>query len=216
MPQGVQALLALLILLPGFVSARISRSISAPSSQSELDRVIEALIFSFFTYVIYILWFGDSLPVQWSATLGPDHVQHYSVHVLRFRVIFLSSVAIGLGFAWGTLQYRDIFLSSLRRLGMTDRTNSVSLWNGVFHDLEGTVQVGLDDGRTVVGWLRRYSDTGEERSLFLEKAAWVNEAGVRTEIEGAGILLTDKAGIEFVMFLEDEEYQPEPGVTQID
>jgi hypothetical protein len=65
-PQGLQTLVALLILLPGFVSARIARSLSAQVQQSELERVIEALIFSFFNYVLYIAAFGTSLPIEWA------------------------------------------------------------------------------------------------------------------------------------------------------
>jgi hypothetical protein len=67
--------------------------------------------------------------------------------------------------------------------------------------VEGTAQVGLHDGRNLIGWIRRYSDLEGERSLFLEKASWVQEDGSTVEIDGKGILLTDKAEIEYVMFL---------------
>jgi hypothetical protein len=35
--------------------------------------------------------------------------------------------------------------------------------------------VGLADGRSVVGYLRYYSDDPQEASLFLEDAAWLEE-----------------------------------------
>jgi Family of unknown function (DUF6338) len=60
-PQGLQTLVALLLLLPGFLSARIAGSLSAQGQRSDLERVIEALIFSFVTYVIYIALFGTGL-----------------------------------------------------------------------------------------------------------------------------------------------------------
>jgi hypothetical protein len=207
MPQGLQALLALLVLLPGFVSARIARALSAPSQQSELERIIEALIFSFFTYVAYVAIFGATLPVQWTSTVDANQVQHYAVTIFRWRLVFLAAVALALGFLWGVAQGKDVPLAWLRKRNLTVRTNRTAVWNDVFYSLDGSVQVGLADGRNVAGWLRRYSDTGDERSLFLERAAWILEDGTRSEIPGAGILLTDKAGIEFVMFVDPQPEQ---------
>ena len=191
MPQGLQTLVALLVLLPGFVSARIARSMSAQAKQSELERVIEALIFSFFTYVIYVAIFGTSLPIEWLPT--------FQVH--RLRVVFLALMACALGLIWGVVRSKDLALRLLREFGWTERTSRESVWNDVFSNLSGTAQVGLHDGRNLIGWVGRYSDSGGERSLFLEKASWVKEDGSTVEIDGKGILLTDKAEIEYVMFL---------------
>lgn len=193
MPQGIQTLVALLILLPGFVSARIARSLSAQAKQSELERVIEALIFSFFTYVLYIAIFGTSLPIEWEPS--------FQVH--RWRVVFLAAMACGLGLIWGVVRSRDLALSLLRKWKLTERTSRESVWNDVFSNLEGTAQVGLHDGRNLIGWIGRYSDSGNERSLFIERASWVNEDGSLVGIDGEGILLTDKAEIEYVMFLDN-------------
>lgn len=202
MPQGLQALAALLVLLPGFVSARIARSLSAQSRQTELERVIEALIFSFFTYVIYILLLGTALPVEWTLSPHPSHAEQYVVEVHRWRVVFLAFSSCVLGLLWGVVRSKDYLLSVLRRLGLTTRTSRESVWNDVFCTLQGTVQVGLSDGRNLMGWIRRYSDSGGERSLFLEQARWIQDDGTTIEIEGEGILLTEKSAIEFVMFLD--------------
>lgn len=185
-------MVALLILLPGFVSARIARSLSAQAQQSELERVIEALIFSFFTYVIYIAFFGTSLPIEWEPS--------FQVH--RWRVVFLAGMACGLGILWGIVRSKDLALRLLRKWKLTERTSRESVWNDVFSNLEGTAQVGLHDGRNLIGWIGRYSDSGKERSLFIERASWVSEDGSLVEIDGEGILLTDKAEIEYVMFLD--------------
>lgn len=72
----------------------------------------------------------------------------------------------------------------------------------MFSDLEGFVQVRLSDGRSVIGWLRKYSDDDDTQVLFLQDAAWVDEKGNETPIRGAGILLSKDSGIEYVMFLE--------------
>jgi len=194
MPQGLQTLIALLILLPGFVSARLARSLSAQSQQSELERVVEALIFSFFNYVIYILIFGTSLPIEW--------LPSFQAH--RWRIVFLALMACVLGFLWGILSSKDLLLRPLREWGLTERTSRQSVWNDAFVTLEGTAQVGLKDGRSLIGQIGRYSDADGERSLFLESAYWVAEDDQLVPIPGRGILLTDKAEIEYVMFLDDE------------
>lgn len=194
MPQGIQTIIALFILLPGFVSARIARALSAQASQSELERVIEALIFSFFTYVVYVGVFGTALPIEWQ----PGFRLH------RWRLLFLTAAAVGLGLMWGIVRSKDLALGLLRRYKLTERTVRDSVWNDVFANLSGTAQVGLHDGRNLIGWVGRYADSGAERSIFLESAAWVNETGGLTPIRGKGILLTDKAEIEYVMFLEDK------------
>jgi hypothetical protein len=180
------------MLLPGFVSARIARAISAQANQSELERVIEALIFSFFTYVVYIVSFGTALPIEWQPA--------FQVH--PWRLIFLTGLACVLGLIWGVVGSKDLALGLLRKFGLTERTSRESVWNDVFSSLSGTAQVGLHDGRSLIGWVGRYSDSGDERSLFLERASWVQDDGSLVPIDGEGILLTDKAEIEYVMFLD--------------
>jgi len=192
-PQGLQTLIALLVLLPGFVSARIVRALSAQAQQSELERVTEALIFSFINYVVYIACFGSSLPIEWSPT--------FQVH--RWRVLFLLLMACGLGIVWGFVRSKDLALRALRAWGLTERTRRESIWNDVFSTISGTAQIGLKDGRNLIGWIGRYSDSGGERSLFLESAYWIDESGNTIEIGGKGILLTEKADIEYVMFLNE-------------
>jgi hypothetical protein len=194
-PQGLQTLVALLVLLPGFVSARIVRALSAQGQQSELERITEALIFSFINYVIYIACFGSSLPIEW--------VPNFQVH--RWRVLFLFLMACGIGLFWGVVRSKDLALRLLRYLQLTERTSRESIWNDVFSTISGTAQIGLKDGRNLTGWIGRYSDSGGERSLFLEKAYWVDEDGSTVEVGGKGILLTEKANIEYVMFLDDEK-----------
>jgi hypothetical protein len=194
MPQGLQTLVALLILLPGFVSAAIARALSAQSQKSDLERIIEALIFSFFNYVIYIVIFGTSLPIEW--------LPFFQVH--RWRIAFLAFMACILGLSWGVVRSKDLVLKRLREWNLTERTSRQSVWNDVFVSLDGTAQVGLKDGRNLIGRIGRYSDADGERSLFLESAYWIAENDQLIPIPGRGILLTDKAEIEYVMFLDAE------------
>lgn len=129
-------------------------------------------------------------------------------HIHRWRVVFLAGMGCALGIAWEIIRSRDAALGLLRRLGLTNRTSRESLWNDVLASLGGAAQIGLSDERNLIGWSGRYSDSGAERSLFLERAAWVNQDGSLTPISGEGIFLTDKAEIEYMMFLDTPETSP--------
>ena len=226
MPQGLQAVLALLILLPGFVSSRIVRMMSARSQQSELEKIIEALIFSFFIYVVYIAAFGSALPLEWTIPVSPlkaGDLTHFGLIVHRWRVLALSLFAIVCGVAAGFVRGHDLDLKLLGKFTFLERVTREPIWNKVFLGLEGTVQVGLADGRSAIGWLKFYPYSDEERCLFLENASWVGADGSLVPIEGAGLLLTEKSEIHFVMFLDphsagalDAEASTEEDLGKID
>ena len=54
---GFEALYALLILLPGFLTAWIVHSFCSRPVQTELDKVVEALLYSFFIYTAFVTFF---------------------------------------------------------------------------------------------------------------------------------------------------------------
>jgi hypothetical protein len=60
----------------------------------------------------------------------------------------------------------------------------------------------------LIGWVRYYSDDVNDGAIFLEKARWVDEDGAEVPVNGPGILLLGKAGIQYVMFLENETTDP--------
>jgi Family of unknown function (DUF6338) len=140
--------------------------------------VVEALLFSLFTYILFALTLGVELPL-----------------LILYSLI--------LGFAWGWVINHDALLKWLRRLGFTQRSRRVSAWSDIFHILGGTVQIGLKDGRMAEGWLRCYSDEAEDAALFLESASWIDENGKIYPVDGPGILFTKESEIQFVIFLRD-------------
>jgi uncharacterized membrane protein YjjB (DUF3815 family) len=54
MPPTLQALAALLVLLPGFLAAYILQALCVRRRQTELDKIVEALIFSFLIYFVSV------------------------------------------------------------------------------------------------------------------------------------------------------------------
>jgi hypothetical protein len=164
----------------------------ARPKQTELDKIIEALLFSFLTYLIFAITLGTELPLSWSAR-ADQGVTHYLLVIDRLRLALLACYAglLGLGSAW--VINHDTLLRWLRRGNFTQRTSRISGWNDIFHTLSGTVQIGLKDGRMVRGWLRCYSDEAEDSTFFLEAATWVGPDGSLYPVDGPGILFTKES-----------------------
>ncbi|MGA7522524.1 MAG: DUF6338 family protein [Acidobacteriaceae bacterium] len=202
MPGTLQALAALLILLPGFLAAYILQALVTRPKQTDLEKVIEALIFSFVIYLTSILLIGTALPISWRATVDAAGNQSWTVNGSWWRLLILLFLPILFGLASAWLMQHDSLLRLFRRLSLTDRTSRASTWNDVLQDVDGVAQVELSDGRSVMGWVSYYSDDPDDASIFLERAAWVTSNGEELEpIPGPGILLTQQAGIRSVMFL---------------
>jgi hypothetical protein len=198
MPSSFEALEILLLLLPGFLSARIVQSLFVRPQQTELDKIVEALQYSFIIYVLFALTFQ-------------------TVKVNQFRALHLAVLmlySLGLGLLIATSLTQDWVGRALRPLRMTQRTSNTSVWNDTFQHCGGYVLVELSDGRLVLGWVRYFSDREEQLSLFLEDAAWVQSDGTRVHIDGPGILLTSESGIKNLMFVDGDLRGPALSETE--
>src|SRR5437016_5711698 len=188
MPTSLEALSILLVLLPGFLCARIVQGLTVRPTQTEMDKIVEAFLYSFVIYVIYSITIGS---IQ-QATAG-------------FHLGILASYSILLGIFVAAALTNDWPGRVLRRCHITNRTSQTSIWNDVFHNLTGYVLVELADGRLISGWVLYYSDRDDTPSLFLEDAAWIDP---RTEeqkpINGPGILIGRESGIRTISFLNAE------------
>lgn len=201
MPASIEALGILLLLLPGFSCAYLVQRIAVRAKQTELDKVIEALLLSFILYLVTLAFFCYSLPVSWTSTREGN----FANYVIRFHWTHLLALGVSAGVLaalYGVNINQDWLLTLLRKWNLTERTARSSIWSDAFQDIKQSyVNVGLEDGRSVLGYLRYYSDDWEDSSLFLEDAAWLDQDGKQLPIDGPGILLTKEARIVFVSFL---------------
>jgi hypothetical protein len=195
---GADALSALVLLLPGLLCARLVRRFCVRAAQTELDKLIEALIYSFLIYVIFSLTVDPLSLVPEGQTLGIA-LRHLATQPKPLLYLTILSVALAISIA--LVENNDLAAGVLSKLRISRRSPRPSLWNDVFHDHGGYILVELSEGRMILGWLRRFSDYAGEPSLYLEDAAWVAEDQSRVQIEGPGVLLTAASGIKTVMFL---------------
>jgi len=202
MPGSLQALAVLFILLPGFLAAYVLQMLVTRPKQSDLEKVVEALIFSFIIYFASAPVLRQRLPVSWH-NVTEGGVTSWVIDVTYWKLlVMLVLLPLAFGLISAFLMQRDYLLRFFRHIDLTDRTSRASTWKDVLQDVEGVAQVELADGRSLMGWVRYYSDDSEDASIFLERAAWVNADSSGLEpIDGPGILLTKEAKIRCVMFL---------------
>jgi len=173
MALSTETLTVLLVLLPGFVCAKLLRWLSPRPQQTEVEKVVDAFLYSFIVYAIFVLIFG--VPEK----LLRRHVAVLAV--IPFVVAVLISYVITNDFAG----------SFLRKYKFTHRTTRPSIWHDVFHKYSGYVLVELEDYRWVFGWVEFYSDFPNPPTLFLKDACWIQrETGNRRQISGPGILIS--------------------------
>jgi hypothetical protein len=202
MPDKAEALGILLVLLPGFAAAYLVQLLAARRKQSEVDKLVEALIFSLFLYVVTLPFYSYSLPISWQQG-DAKHPQAWQIFIVWPQLAALAVLAVALGSLYSASINHNWLTAPFRWLRVSARSARSSVWNDVFSDVDGFVQVGVSDGRSVIGWIRKYSDEDEDHVLFLEDAAWVDSEGTEFPIRGPGILLTKNLGIEYVMFLDE-------------
>jgi len=195
------AIQVLLILLPGFFTARIVEGLTVRPTETELDKIIEALFYSFLIYFLCVAIIGISPLVTQTAESATSAAVAIDIYELRRFVLYAFIVAGVLGLAISYSNTNDTLTRALRFLSITRRTSRTSIWSDVFHDLDEFVVVEFTDGRRVRGWPRLFSDTPSEGSLFLERAAWILDDGTAIEITGAGILITTNLPIQTVSFI---------------
>jgi Family of unknown function (DUF6338) len=210
MPEHLsyEALAVLLVLLPGFVTAEVVRTLSARPKRTEFDKVIEALCYSLVDYASFVA-LGGKFPLS-VISESTGNQQHFSIVLQRGPLVGLILLAIGVALTVAFGMQHDFPLGLMRKFGFTQRTFHASVWSDTFHTFGGYVQVELADGRIIIGWLRFFSDTADASSMFLEDAAWLREDGESFPIDGPGVLLTKDSGIRAVLFLNPDPSSSEP------
>jgi hypothetical protein len=209
MPGTLLALQIFLILLPGFSAAYVVQALATRRSQSDFERVVEALVFSFIIYVCYIPLNSGRLPFH----MQVDPVGKGNDTVLWEPAQLGWLAAVTAAFALFAVAYIRFDGNRLfRAIGLTERTTRNSIWNDILEREaieDQPVQVELADGRNILGILLYYSDASEDGSVYLTQACWVDANGQTIPIPGPGILLTKNSGIRCLSLLNPAPDDPE-------
>jgi hypothetical protein len=120
----LEAVEILIVLLPGFVTSWIVLALTVRPSQSDLEKIVEALFYSFTIYFVCALNpFVSPLPVHLIAAEGRNASLVVDFAALRGFVIFAFVVAVTLGLTVSYLQTNDVLTKRLRSHGFTRRSS---------------------------------------------------------------------------------------------
>ena len=195
------ALVALVLMMPGFIYAGILNSVVVRRAKSQAAILVEALVASFLVYLVLHALGCEAVSMtelrdSYKPTIGFNHLPHAIALACGFSVV--SAICIT----------NDLHMKVLRKLRVTASTARVNTWLDVFIDQRGDIVVTYADGRRLTGWPAYYSNSFDEGLVYLKRPAWLNEENEPIDLESDGILLAWKEGIESITFMQSEASAP--------
>lgn len=172
----------MLMLLPGFVTAEIIGILVLREERKTLDRVIQALIY---TFLVHLLW----APFAWVFSTGPK---------ADLVGLGLCAILLGLILTW-TINTGAVH-GLLRSLNLTKAASRPNEWYDAFYDKQEYVILHLKDGRRLFGWPRLYPFKPDKGHILLEESEWLDRPGRKPGRPKVDLLI-DVSEVRFVEFL---------------
>ncbi|HEX2253601.1 MAG TPA: DUF6338 family protein [Thermoanaerobaculia bacterium] len=192
-----EALSILVVLLPGFLSSALLDHVVVRRGRDNVQRVVEALVFSFVIYAVLLIVLGPPVhPLPMTAgELARFPLSRVFVGGSLLLSILLPSLL-------GLLITTDWHMKLLRRLRVTNKTSRETTWLDVFSEQQRYVIVNLSGNRRVFGWPMYFSSNRDEGLLYLYDPAWVNDDGTYTALDLHGLFLVEPDTIESIEFTQ--------------
>jgi hypothetical protein len=179
-PKWPDAVSTAFLLLPGFITIRVSEYYSTGDKLSEVETVASALAFTLVTLVCALLLWRAGERV-FSGVYSP-------ISGVGQRAPFLAlivTMAIGFGFLWAWADSHDVAY----RVSPTRRVSRQPMWQWLFDSNAARteprfVKVMLEDGTTYFGPPARYSRSEGAETLYLEPAAKIEGRKAKDTKEG--------------------------------
>jgi len=200
----LQALKAILLILPGLISLRVKAALSISSPSKPLNAAIDGLVLTLVdhaTLATIKIVAAAILPTRLLET-----VRHLSRSLVESSGLpleigqqFTASggfaiavVAVVVGAAAGVVRFRGWDFQLLRRLGATNRTGENLVWaEALTKSARDTYAlVACRDGSRFIGVVDTFSEEAGNYEILLSSASQVEPDGTLLPIQGQGVLLT--------------------------
>lgn len=176
---GNDALVVLLALLPGLVSVAILHQLTVRETRAPFERVIQALLYTFMSHVIWLVFLAVAgLVLTLAAAIrskGSNWPWGLANPSIEVTFIGLGATGMGLGIAMAWVINNDHVHKLARRKGISKKSARPNEWYDAFYRWEEYVVVHLVDGRRIYGWPRLYPDNPDEGHLVLQEAEWLRD-----------------------------------------
>ena len=173
----------LFLLLPGIVALEIIKSIGPKKPRSDFENGIHIFLYGVLSYLLiglinalhHLYYFGngtsfiDSLAIHGFGMVTDDGTPTLDPR----KIIYAIVAAVPMGLAVAILQNYSVVHRLFRAIKFTRRTNELDVWEFAFNSpgISPWVTVRHPNGKVYQGWVRGYSDGGDEREIILGDAA---------------------------------------------
>lgn len=192
MPNSIQAIYVLIVLLPGFFVVALVELLTGNRENVPLRLIVRALALSFGVYVVYSYFVDSGVLPGLQVSLKPvisDEQQLMFLSVNWEGILALSGISLFVSVILSLAINKD-WMRIPRKLGLTRQSHEARPWDGAFRLSNRWVVIKLDSGEKLVGWPKRMSSRDTEHSLSLQDAHWIREDGTTSKIGADEFLIT--------------------------
>lgn len=200
MISSYRVLEILIYLIPGFISEKIIIILSDPhKEQTDLSKIINALIFS---VIIYIISFKITSEMPFKVLLDSNkNIKSFEISYFALLITFIFTITLPCLISF--VKMTDVHMRLLRSLKLTNNTANKSLWNDIVLRITDRVTINFTDGRRLHGVPLHVSNNPKEKGFYIINPEWIvaDENGdlKRLEMEGIeGLFITSNMEIESI------------------
>jgi Family of unknown function (DUF6338) len=198
MGETSKDVLALLTqLMPGFLTAWVVYGLTSYTKPAQFERVIQALVYSFIVNALVAVCEWIALEVGKTLPLG--------VWSKSSELVVSAVLALILGVLLSYYTTNDEFFRTMRKFGLSKRTVYPSEWFGAFADGPKFVVLHLTGARRISGYPIEWPTEPTQGHFRLTDAAWLNDNGTETVLDGDESILISAKDVEMVEFLKDKQ-----------
>ena len=175
----------LTFLLPGFVAAAIFYSLTSHPKPSDLERVIQALIFTVIGQAIVTAIFLSGI----------------SPLIKEWELVVAVLIAVLLALIAAYVSNNDTMHGILRRFGVTKETSYPSEWYSAFsRHTNCYVVLHLKGERRLYGWPQEWPSHSDQGHFRIAEGEWLID-DERRPATGVSAILIPASEVEMVEFL---------------
>ncbi len=177
---------ALLLLMPGFLSRQIMAYFGNPPKGGEFEIIASSLALSLFIFTVETLLQGGFRRIRRKRNIEEEDSARISSSFVGLLLII--SIVSGIGAAW--VDSRGFVYKSL---SPTPRISRTRPWVTMWERCRPTwARVTLSDGRKYFGYMVYYSEGDENTELVLNRVYLEDKKGQRIKLSAKRLLLFGK------------------------
>lgn len=198
----IEAIVFLLILIPGFVASNIFELLTKRGKRgSTIEIIIRGLLWSLIVWIPYMITARIFDILINPINLLEKNLNSYCFKQYLISITFILSTSIIISVVQSAISNRGIPFKLLKRLRITKLTGDPNIWVTVFRYEGRWIRVFLKNGYKYIGWPAIYPQ-GDEKDMIVLKNVVVYPPE-KEKYNVAQVILNDLSEIEFIEVLKE-------------